>query len=230
MQFVDEQDYVAAFDDLLEHGLEPLLELAAELGARHERAEIERNECAVFETFRNIAAHDPQGQPLDNGGLAHARVADEHRVVLGAARQYLDDAPDLLVPADDRIELAGAGHFGKVARILLECVKGRFRVLARDPGLSPHTLERLKYLLKRKTEPFRPFPRWAVFVKRGEEQVFDTYELVLHLLRLALRVGEHGGYGARHIGLHALARDLRQPAQLLENAGLRGRCFNSQFG
>ena len=41
-------------------------------------------------------------------GLADAGLADEHRVVLGAAREDLDDALDLLRAADDRVELARA--------------------------------------------------------------------------------------------------------------------------
>jgi hypothetical protein len=32
------------------------------------------------------------GRALDDGGLADARLADEHRVVLGAAREHLHDA------------------------------------------------------------------------------------------------------------------------------------------
>jgi hypothetical protein len=46
-------------------------------------------------------------RPFDDGGLAHARLADQHRVVLGAALQDLDGAADLVVAADHRVELAG---------------------------------------------------------------------------------------------------------------------------
>jgi hypothetical protein len=63
---------------------------------------------------------DALGQALDDGGLADAGLADEHRVVLGAARQHLDDAADLVVAADDGVELAGAGRLGEVAAVLLE--------------------------------------------------------------------------------------------------------------
>ena len=49
---------------------------------------------------------DAAGEPFDDRRLADAGLADEHRVVLGAARQHLDDAADLLVAADHRIELA----------------------------------------------------------------------------------------------------------------------------
>ena len=42
VQLVDEQDHVAGGRHLLQHGLEPLLELAAILRAGEQRAEIER--------------------------------------------------------------------------------------------------------------------------------------------------------------------------------------------
>ena len=59
-------------------------------------------------------ADDPLGQALDDGGLADAGLADQGRVVLGAARQDLDDPLDLLLAADDRVELAGARGVGQV--------------------------------------------------------------------------------------------------------------------
>ena len=46
-------------------------------------------------------------------------LADQHRVVLGPAREHLDRAPDLLVAADHRVELALARRRGQVARVLL---------------------------------------------------------------------------------------------------------------
>src|SRR5216683_697731 len=49
--------------------------------------------------FRHIAANDPRRQSFDDGGLADAGFADQDRVVLGAARQHLDDAANLLVAA-----------------------------------------------------------------------------------------------------------------------------------
>ena len=77
----------SAVGDLLEHRLEALLELAAELGAGDERAEVERDEALVLEALGHVAVHDALGEPFDDGRLAHARLADEHGIVLGAARQ-----------------------------------------------------------------------------------------------------------------------------------------------
>ena len=131
VQLVDEQDDLpVGVGDFLEDGFEALFELAAILGAGHQRAEVERHDALVFEAFGHVAAHDALGQAFDDGGLAHAWLADQHRVVLGAPRQDLDGAPDLLVATDDRVELAGARHRGQVAAVLLERLVGRLGVSA----------------------------------------------------------------------------------------------------
>ena len=63
-------------------------------------------------------------RPFDDRGLAGAGLADQHRVVLGAAGEDLDRAADLLVAADHRIELAVARRLGEVAGVLLHRVVG----------------------------------------------------------------------------------------------------------
>jgi hypothetical protein len=116
VQLVDEQDDAAVGPlDLLEHGLEALLELAAELRAGDHRGEVERDRSLVLEALGHVAVDDALGDPLDDGGLADAGLADEHRVVLGAARQDLHHAADLLVAADDRVELALLRELGESA-------------------------------------------------------------------------------------------------------------------
>jgi hypothetical protein len=125
VELVDEQDDGAVrVGDLLEHGLEPLLELAAILGAGHERAHVEREDLLVLQPFGHVAADDALRQPFDDGRLADAGLADEHRVVLGAAREHLDDAAHLLVAADDGIELALLGELGQVAAVAGERLVG----------------------------------------------------------------------------------------------------------
>ena len=110
MQLVDEQDDLAlALGDLLEDGLQALLELAAVLGAGHQGADVQGDHPLVLEALGHVAVDDPLGQPFDDGRLAHARLADQHRVVLRPAGEHLDDAADLLVAADDRVELALPG-------------------------------------------------------------------------------------------------------------------------
>jgi hypothetical protein len=121
VELVDEEDDLAVGGlDLLEHGLEALLEFAAVLGAGDQGGEVELHELAVLEALGDVAGGDAQGDALGDRGLADAGVADQHGVVLGAAREDLDRAADLDVAADHRVELALAGGLGEVAAVLGE--------------------------------------------------------------------------------------------------------------
>ena len=120
VQLVDEQDDVAAGPDLLEHLLEALLEVAPVAGAGHQGAQVQGVELLALDGLGHVAGHDLLRQALDDGRLAHAGLADEDRVVLGAAGQHLHDPLDLALPADDRVELALPGQLGQVAPELVE--------------------------------------------------------------------------------------------------------------
>src|SRR5438105_3948374 len=95
VQLVDEQDDVAALGDLLHHLLQALLELTAVLRAGNERCEVERVDLLVLEQLRNLVVGDPRGKSLDDSGLADAGLANQHRIVLRAAREDLHHALDL---------------------------------------------------------------------------------------------------------------------------------------
>ena len=123
VQLVDEQDDAAAFGlHLVEHGFQALLELAAVFGAGDQRAHVEREQLLVLEAIGNVALDDTQRETFRDRGLADARLADEDGIVLGAPRQHLDGAADLLVAADHRIELACCGSLRQVTRIALQRV------------------------------------------------------------------------------------------------------------
>ena len=124
VELVDEQDDVAALGDLLHHLLEALLELAAVLRAGDQGGQVERVDLLVLEQLGHLAVGDPLGEALDDGGLADAGLADQHRVVLGAAREDLHDPLDLGLAADDRVELALGGELGQVAAELVEQLRG----------------------------------------------------------------------------------------------------------
>ena len=68
----------------------------------------------------HVAGDDALGQALGDGGLADAGLADQGRVVLRLRDEDLDDALDLLLAADDRVELAGAGGLGEVDAELVD--------------------------------------------------------------------------------------------------------------
>ena len=120
VDLVDEQDDVAALVDLLEHLLQALLEVTAVAGACDQGAEVQRVELLVLERLGHLAVDDVEGQALGDGGLAHAGLADEHRVVLGAPREDLHDALDLFLAPHDRVQLAVLGGLGQVAAELVE--------------------------------------------------------------------------------------------------------------
>jgi hypothetical protein len=130
VQLVDEDDQLAlGLLDLAEDGLQPLLELAAVLRAGEEGADVELPDALALQPLRHVARDDPLREALDNRRLADARVADQHGIVLRAARQDLNDAADLVVAADDRVELARLGELRQVAPELLEGLVRALRVL-----------------------------------------------------------------------------------------------------
>ena len=182
VDLVDERDdLTGGVGDLLQHGLQPLLELTAVLRAGQHRADVETDQSLVLQALGYVAIGDAAGQAFHDGGLAHARLADEHRVVLGATRQHLDDPTDLVVAPDDRVDLAVAGALGEVLPVLLQRCEVLFRVLAGDPVAAAHFLERLQQL----------FAADAEASVHGQQQVLDGEEVVLQVVLVLLRVLHH---------------------------------------
>ena len=120
VDLVDEQQDVAAGLDLLEHLLEALLEVAAVAAAGDEGAEVERVQLLVAQRVGHVVVDDHLGEALDDGGLADAGLADQHRVVLRPPGEDLHDPLDLAAAADHRVELVLAGELGEVAAELVE--------------------------------------------------------------------------------------------------------------
>ena len=105
VQLVDEDDGVLVLHQLLHDGLQALFELAAILGAGDDQRKIQRQNALVGQERRHVAVGDALRQAFDDGGLADARLADQHRIVLGAAAENLDHALQFVVAPDQRIEL-----------------------------------------------------------------------------------------------------------------------------
>ncbi len=172
VQLVDEEDDLTGrVLDLREDGLEPLLELAAVLRAREERADVECPYALALESLGHVARDDPLRKPFDDRGLPDAGLADEHRVVLRPPRENLHDAADLLVAADDRVELPRLGERRQVAPVLLERLVRALGILRRDLLPPAHLLERLEQRVARDDV-------------ESEQQVLDGDELVAELSHL----------------------------------------------
>ena len=93
----EEDDLTLCALHLVYDGLQPFFELTAELGAGDESAHIKGNYAFAAENLVHIFRSDALGQPLRDGGLAHARLAYDGGIVLGAANQGLHQPADLFV-------------------------------------------------------------------------------------------------------------------------------------
>ncbi len=120
-------DFTTSFD----HGLQPLLELTAEFRGRRSRNRYPATATACHGAILNVAADDPLGKSFHDGGLADTGLTDEHRIVLRPSRQHLHDTPDLLVTADDRIELALPGQRRHVLAVFFPATDICFQDLRR---------------------------------------------------------------------------------------------------
>ena len=187
VELVDEEDDPAfRLGDVFENGLEPLFKFAAELGPGDERAHVERDQPAVLQAFGHVARDDALGQPLDDGGLAHAGVADQDRVVLGAAAQDLHDAADLGIAADDRVHLAVPRQLDQVAAVALERLVLVLGALVGDALAAAHFLQCLQNLLLADPQRLEQGLRPALDLQEGQQKVLDRDILVFHPLGLGL--------------------------------------------
>ena len=192
VQLVDEQDDLAVGrGDLAEHGLQALLELAAVLRAGEQRAEVERPDAAALQALGDVARDDPLGEALDDRGLADAGLADQHRVVLRAARQHLDHAAHLVVAADHGVELAALGERRQVAAELRERAVALLGVLVVGALAAAQVAQRLE---QRGATPAPPRPE---AVGEREQQVLGGDELVAEVARLLAGALERCGSRAR---------------------------------
>ena len=192
--------------DLGEHGLQPLLELAAVLRAGEQRADVERPDLAVLQPLGDVAGDDPLREPFGDRGLADAGLADQHRVVLRAAAEDLDHAADLLVAADHRVELARLGRLGQVAAELRERLVGAFGILRRDALPAADLLD----------------PRQDLVARHGlerEEEVLGRDVVVLEPLRVPRPPVEHARERSRRVRLLLAALHGRQRADLALGVG-----------
>src|SRR2546426_1110007 len=124
---------------------------------RYSSSVVELEQPLVHQHVGDVVIDDLLGEALDDCRLADAWLADQNRVVLGPPGEDLDDALDLLLASDDRVELALAGELREIAGEFVE--DGRLRALLRPrvvlvaeqrqrllPDLVQARAERLEHL------------------------------------------------------------------------------------
>ena len=102
--------FALGLDDLIHHGLEPVLEFAPELGSGDQGAHVQSQHPAVFEGFGNVAGIDPGGLPLHDRGLAHPGLDYDGRIVLPSPGQCLHHLAYFGIAAHDRVQLPLQGQ------------------------------------------------------------------------------------------------------------------------
>ncbi len=210
VELVDEHDDVRVLGELLHDRLEALFELAAIFGTGDDQRDVQGQDPLVGEEVRHVTVDDLLRQPFDDGGLADARLADEHRVVLGAAAQHLLHALELVVAPDQRIQLVLHRRLGQVAAELGE--QRRFL----DPRQRGLLIQQLHDVFAHLMQP-HPFLHQdggrdrALLAQDAEQEVLGADVVVQQPVGLFGRVLEHAlGLGAErnlHRGGHLFAKD-----------------------
>ena len=199
MHFVQKHNHLALGRfDLVNHGLQAFLELAPELGPGHQTPHIQGHHPPVPQGIGHIAGHDFAGQPLGDDGLAHAGLANEHRVVLGAPRQRLHHLPDFGLAPHHRIQPVLARQFGQVNAVLFQRAVALLGVPVIHPVGAPQLLHRLihHFLVQPQlAEQARRIPR--ILAHRGQQQMLHADVGILQppgfLIRVPQRRAATGG-------------------------------------
>ncbi len=231
VQFVDEQDDLAfVLGQIVEHGLQSLLELAAELGAGDQRAHVEREHAAIAQAFGHFALDDALRETFHNRGLADARLADQHGIVLGAPLQHLDRAADFLVAADHRIELAAFGARGQIDAVFLQRLALFLGVFALHFFAAAQLFDRRFKMRLRRAGGLQCSAQFALVFQRREHEQFAGDELIAALLRQLVGEIEQPRQLVADVHIAFLPADLGQPLEYFANALAQRRHIDLSLG
>ena len=186
VQLIDEQDELAfGVGDFLEHRLEPFFEFAAELGAGDQRP--------ISRATRRLSLRVSGTSPLTMRWASPSTMA-----VLPTPASPMSTGLFLvrrestwmmrrisLVPADDRVELAGPGHGRQVAGVLFQGLILVLGGLVGDAGGTPEFNQGLEDGFGGEADLGQEFAGVAGFVRgQGVKDVLGGDVFILHLTGL----------------------------------------------
>ena len=146
-----------------------------------------------FRPFGHFAVDDALREAFDDGGLADARLADQHGVVLGAPLQHLHGAADLVVAADHRVELAAGGALGEIDGVFLQRAAVFLGVRVLHLLAAAHLLDGLLERALDGAGILQDARQRALVLERGQHEQLAGDELVAALLRELVRDVEQRG-------------------------------------
>ena len=207
-----EDDTPIGLDHLVDDALQSLLELALVLSAGYQRTHVEREQLFLAQVLRHVATQDSMSQSLDNSGFTGARLADEDRIVLRAARKDLQHATYLVVTPYDRVELACARFLYQVARVFREALVSLLARLRLHLLSTAQLTDGSCQFFLRDACILQYLGGSAVAAHESEQQYLQAYELIALLARKFLRTHEYIICFTREIGFATL--NARQALQL----------------
>ena len=211
VQFIDENDDTPFVQrDFLEHGFESLLKLAAILGTGNQCRHVEAQHLLALERLGHLAIDDALRQPFDNGRLADARLADQHRIILGAPLQNLDGATDFIIPPDHRIEFALTRTLGQIDAVFFQRFALTFGLLTIDAFAAAHRVHGGLQRLAREAVLLRQTARFAFVIAHSKQEHLAGDELIAALLRFLVGKVEQVGQIAANRHLAAVPFDRGQ--------------------
>ncbi len=215
--------------DLLQHSLQAIFKLATIFRAGQHRSQIERHHLLVLQLLGYVAGDNALRQTFHDSGLAHAGLADQHRVVLGAARQHLHHAAHFLVATDDGIELALTRQFRQVFRIALQRLVLGLGILVGHLLIAAHRGQPAQNIVVGSAGTGEDLlRRIALQLGHAQQQMLGGNVLVLEVGRLFEGVLQHlrSGIGKVRLG-GATAGDFGQLLDLAHCLGLHRRYVQS---
>ena len=188
VELVDEQDDLPlAMLDFGKDGFQPFLELAPVFCSGHQGAHIQGEQLPVLQIVGHVAPADSLGEALRDGGLAHAGFADEAGVILGLPGQDADDAADLGIPADDRVQLLVLGEGRQILTVLLQHVVGVLGVVGVHLASAPDLLQGGEVALHSHVVPAEQARQILIGLRdKAHHQVLHRDVAVAHLLHALL--------------------------------------------
>ncbi len=118
IEVLDDEDDLGVGNraQLVDEGLEALLDFAAELRPGDERARVELEHARAGEVRGHVTFRDARRERADDGRFSDAGVTDDERMVLEAPLEDLHEPAHFDVASDDGIEFARARFADEVAR------------------------------------------------------------------------------------------------------------------
>ena len=112
MDFIDNQNDIAALLDLPDQALHTAFKLAPELGTGNQSGQVQQEHLFVPQFVGDFTGSNPLGKTFGNGGFANAGLANQAGIVLLPAVQNLNHPLRLHIPADDLIQFSFPGTAG----------------------------------------------------------------------------------------------------------------------